>query len=89
MEIIQECKDKGVTVTCSKHGIYPATYYYWKKKLLVHSDLRHGNTRKNRSRIKALEKEVQALKLLLAEEKLQSRLKDELLEKKYPELRRS
>jgi len=32
--------------------------------------------------------EVETLKLLLAEEKLASRLKDDLLEKKYPELRK-
>lgn len=38
--------------------------------------------------IKKLEKENEALKLMLAEKELESRLKDDLLKKKYPELRK-
>jgi putative transposase len=37
---------------------------------------------------KKLEKENEALKLMLAEKELESRLKDDLLKKKYPELKK-
>ena len=39
-------------------------------------------------KIKKLEKENQALKILLAEKELESKLKDEMLKKKYPEWRK-
>ena len=39
-------------------------------------------------KIKKLEKENQALKILLAEKELESKLKDEMLKKKYPERRK-
>jgi putative transposase len=38
--------------------------------------------------IKKHEKENEALKLMLADKELESRLKDDLLKKKYPELRK-
>ena len=90
LKIISECQEKGVKLTCNKYGIYPGSYYYWKKQLLLRGEegLEHGNRKKDKSRIKVLEKELETLKLLLAEEKLKSRLKDDLLEKKYPELRK-
>jgi len=90
LRIIEECKLHGVKLTCSKYGIYTGAYYYWKKKLLVHGQQGlHGTySKQDKARLKTLEKEVQTLKLLLAEEKLQSRLKDDLLKKKYPELRK-
>jgi len=90
LKIISECKDKGVKVTCSKYGIYPGSYYYWKKQLLQNGEegLEHGNRKADRATIKTLKKELETLKLMLAEEQLKSRLKDELLQKKYPELRK-
>ena len=90
LQIIEECKSNGVINTCSKYGIYPGSYYYWKKQLLLNGDtgLDGSKRKKDKSRLKTLEKEVETLKLLLAEEKLASRLKDDLLEKKYPELRK-
>ena len=90
LQIIEECKAKGVKVTCSKYGIYPGSYYYWKKQLFQNGDsgLGHGNRKRDKSMIKTLKKEVETLKLLLAESELKSRLKDDLLVKKYPELRK-
>jgi len=90
LKIISECQESGVKTTCSKYGIYPGSYYYWKKQLLQNGEggLEHGNRKKDRSLIKTLKKEVETLKLLLAESELKSRLKDDLLEKKYPELRK-
>jgi len=90
LSILKEAKEKGVKVTLSKYDIYPATYYYWKKKLLVHGEdgLSHQTIKKQQSEIKRLSKENKALKLLLAEKELESKLKDELLKKKYPELKK-
>jgi len=90
LKIISECQEKGVKITCSKYGIYPGSYYYWKKQLLQNGEegLNHGNLKKDKSLIKTLKKEVETLKLLLAESELKSRLKDDLLQKKYPELRK-
>ncbi len=90
LAIINEAGLKGVKVTLSKYDLYPATYYYWKKKLIVHgeSGLNHRTLKDHESVIKRLEKENEALKILLAEKELAGKLKDELLKKKYPELRR-
>ena len=35
LAIIEEASKKGVKVTLAKYGLYPATFYYWKKKLLI------------------------------------------------------
>ena len=32
LQILQEASEKGVNATLNRHGIYPATYYNWKKK---------------------------------------------------------
>jgi len=90
LSIIEEAGINGVKVTLGKYDVYPATYYYWKKKLLVHgaSGLEHKTIKGQETEIKRLEKENETLKILLAEKELSGRLKDELLKKKYPELRR-
>lgn len=89
LAIIEEARTNGVKVTLEKYAIYPATYYYWKKKLTVYGEdgLNHASSRELAGKVKRLEKENEALKLLLAEHQLEGRLKDELLKKKYPELR--
>ncbi|MBK6883731.1 MAG: hypothetical protein IPH05_12445 [Flavobacteriales bacterium] len=33
MRIVQEAAEQGVKVTLDKYGLYPATYYDWKRKL--------------------------------------------------------
>lgn len=90
LSIIQEAVENGVKVTLDKYDLYPATYYYWKKKLLVEGPdgLNHRKIKDYQLEIKRLEKENQALKILLAEKELSGKLKDELLKKKYPELRK-
>jgi len=90
LAIIREAAEEGVKVTLAKYDLYPATYYYWKKKLLVHgeSGLDHQTVKQLQGRMKVLEKENEQLKLLLAEKELENRLKDELLKKKYPDLKR-
>ena len=84
LAIIKEASIHGVTVTLDKHGIYPASYYSWKNKYdqMGEEGFCHGMTPQHLKRIRDLEKENSALKLLLAEKELENRLKGELLKKK-------
>ncbi len=90
LSIIKESGINGVTKTLYKHGIYKATYYSWKKKfeLMGESGLDHSMSVQKLKRISELEQEIELLKQLLAEKQLESSLKDELLKKKYPKVRR-
>ena len=90
LEIIAEAGKEGVKITLAKYGLYPATYYYWKKKLLVYGEegLNHRTLKNQEREIKRLEKENESLKILLGEKELAGKLKDEMLKKKYPELRK-
>jgi putative transposase len=87
LAIINEAEQNGQKITLDKYDIYPSTYYYWKKKLLVYgeSGLNHRKMKDREQMIKKLEKENEALKILLGEKELEGKLKDELLKKKYPE----
>jgi putative transposase len=90
LAILEEGAKNGVKVTLAKYDLYPATYYYWKKKLIVYGEdgLNHMTLKEREVQIKKLEKENEQLKILLAEKELESKLKDEMLKKKYPELRK-
>ena len=85
LEILEEASVQGVQATLDKHGLYPTTFYSWKKKFetMGEAGFRHGMTPEHIKEIKRLEKENEQLKLLLAEKELEGRLKDELLKKKY------
>lgn len=85
LQIIKEASEQGVTSTLEKHGIYPATFYSWKKKFdtMGEDGFRHGITPAQIKEIKRLEKENELLKRLLAEKEMEGRLKDELIKKKY------
>lgn len=87
MQILKEARESGVKNTLDKYGIYPASYYSWKKKYeeMGEAGFKHGMTKKHRKEIKRLEKENDTLKRLLAEKELETRLQMELLKKKYPE----
>jgi len=90
LKILKEAKKEGVGVTLDKYGVYQATYYYWKKKFLVYGEegLDHRQQKGLHNQIKKLEEENKKLKELLGKKELESEIKDELLKKKYPELRR-
>lgn len=85
LQILKEASEQGVNATLNRHGIYPATYYNWKKKFeqMGEEGFRHGITPAHLKEMKALEKENELLKKLLAEKELEGHLKDELLKKKY------
>ena len=89
LKILKEANRQGVKVTLEKYDLYPATFYYWKKKYetMGAEGMDHGMTKERLRRIKQLEKEVAMLKEIVAEKELESKLKDELLKKKYPHLR--
>tara|TARA_R110002111_G_C5869168_1_gene361316 strand:+ start:371 stop:682 length:312 start_codon:yes stop_codon:yes gene_type:complete len=86
LKILEEAKKNGVQPTLDKFGIFPATYYSWKKKFetMVETGFRHGMTPGHLKEIRRLEKENELLKKLLAEKEIESHLKDDLLKKKYP-----
>ena len=86
LQIIKEASEQGVNVTLDKHGLYPATFYSWKRKFeqMGEEGFRHGITPAHLKEIKALQKENELLKKLFAEKELEGHLKDELLKKKYP-----
>ena len=90
LRILKEAKVKGVKKTLDKYNLYPATFYYWKKKLTIYGvdGLDHQVIKDKTAHIKKLEKENETLKILLAEKELEGKLKTELLKKKYPELRK-
>jgi len=91
LQLLKEASEKGVTVTLEKHGIYPATYYSWRKKFeqMGEAGFCHGITPKQIKEIKRLEKENELLKKLLAEKEIEGHLKSELLKKKYAWARKS
>lgn len=90
LQILKEASQNGVTLTLEKYGIYPATYYTWKQKYedMGEDGFRHGMTPDQLKEIKRLQKENQQLKELLITKELESKLKDELIKKKYAPVKR-
>ena len=86
LRILEESKMHGVKLTLEKHGIYPATFYGWRKKheQMGEEGFAHGITPAQIKEIRRLEKENELLKQIIAEKELEGKLKDELLKKKYP-----
>lgn len=86
LQIIKDASEIGVTAACEKHGVFPASYYSWKKKFyeMGVEGFKRGITPAHLKEIKRLEKENSLLKKLLAEKELEGQLKDELIKKKYP-----
>ena len=90
LHILEEAQRNGVKATLAKYNLYPGTYYSWKKKLIVYGEegLDHKRIKDFQKVVSDLEKENEQLKLLIAEKELEAKIKDELLKKKYPELRK-
>ena len=90
IKILKEASTKGIRNTLEKYSIYPATFYSWKKKFeqMGEEGFTHVMTKQRLARIKELEQENELLKQLLAEKAIESSLKDELLKKKYPKVKR-
>ena len=80
LAILKEASEQGVKITIEKHGIYPATYYSWRKKFkeMGEMGLDHGMNQDHLNRIRKLEKENQQLKELVAEKELVVRMHEEI-----------
>ena len=61
LKILKEASTQGVRETLEKYGVYPATYYSWKKKYeqMGESGFAQGMTKERLARIKELEQEVE------------------------------
>ena len=83
LSILHEAQLKGVKETLAKYGLYPATYYYWKRKHAIYgkSGLTHNNLKDQAKQIERLEQQNTQLKILLAEKELQLKTKDLLVKK--------
>ena len=83
LAILKEAGEHGVKVTLEKHGIYPATYYSWRKKFneMGEVGLDHGMNKQHLKRIRDLERENQQLKELVAEKELIVRMHQEVKKK--------
>ncbi len=87
LAILKEVKENGREVTLRKHGVYPSTYYSWRKKYELEGEQGFQDAarrKKDQHYINQLEDENSLLKQLLAERDLEIALRDELLKKKYP-----
>lgn len=81
LAILQEAREAGVKPTLEKYALYPATFYYWKNKFDDQgaAGLDHSSVKDRLKKVKELEKENKKLKELLAQEKLENALKNDLL----------
>ena len=84
LAILDEAETQGVAATLNKYGLYPATFYYLKKKVADagNEGLKHSMTKERLQEINRLNRENDMLKKILVEKELESKLKDELLAKK-------
>jgi len=87
LAILEEVEKGGLQETLRKHGVYPSTYYSWRKRYQASGEAgldQQARQRADRGRIRELEDEVSLLKELLANKEMELALRDELLKKKYP-----
>lgn len=84
-EILKGIQKMGVTAGLRFYNIGRTTYYEWLEKYNSSGleGLKDHRSITNEAEVRRLQKENQALKELLAEERLASKMKDELLKKKF------
>lgn len=84
LAILKEAEEEGPAKVCRKHGIYPSTYQYWKKKYESQGQegLKPQYVKRNDQELAKLKKENDQLKKLLAEKELALQLKEEMFKKK-------
>lgn len=91
LAILKEASIGGLQETLRKHGVYPSTYYSWRKQYQEWGDAgldAQARRGVDPHRVRELEDEVSLLKELLANKEMEIALRDELLKKKYPWARR-
>lgn len=84
-QILKDIQKMGVIAGLRYYNLGRSAYYDWLSKYNSSGleGLKDRRGQSNEALVKRLEKENQALKELLAEEKLASKMKDELLKKKF------
>lgn len=86
--ILKEASETSVKTVLEKYALYPGTFYYWKNKQHLSDQNPSSQEGKKQSKdLRRLEAENKKLKELLAQEKLENALKNDLLKKKYPHLK--
>jgi len=84
-KILLDIQSIGLVAGCRKHNLSKRLYYTWLDRYNA-SGLEGLEDRRGKNmdaQVKRLEKENRLLKELLAEKELESKLKDELLKKKF------
>ncbi len=83
LKVLREASLNGVKITLEKYGVYPATYYSWKKKLESEGEENFGKkvSEARTKELKRLEAENQKLKEIVAEKELMIRMLKELRKK--------
>jgi putative transposase len=90
-KILLDIQTLGVTVGCRKYVLSKRLYYDWlyRYNALGLEGLEDRRGKNMDAQVRRLEKENRMLKELLAEKELESRLKDELLKKKFGQQRKN
>lgn len=83
LAILEEARQKGVKATLEKHGLYPATYYYWKRNHTIYGEtgLNHKSKSEEQKRVKQLEAENAQLKVMLGEQALKEKMNSSYFKK--------
>lgn len=84
-KILLDIQVLGVIAGCRKYGLARTLYYEWLERYNVFGleGLEDRRGKYMNGEFKRLEKENKILKELLAEKEIESRMKDELLKKKF------
>ena len=82
LEILRETEQQGIEATLRKYNLARSLYYNWKNKFDRNGiDGLQAKYHKSDPRVKALEKENERLKRIIAKQALELEVKEELLKK--------
>lgn len=83
LQILHEAEQYGVEPTMQKYGLSSTIYYVWKEKFTSKGiEGLHEQYRRIDPELRALEKENERLRKIVAKQALEIEVKDELLKKK-------
>lgn len=82
LSILQEGENQGVEITCRKHNLSRSLYYRWRNMFNRHGhDGLSPKYHRVDPEVRALEKENERLKKIIARQALELEVKEELLKK--------
>ena len=84
-KMLMDIQTLGVVIGCRKYNLSRTLYYDWLERYNAHGleGLEDRRAKNMGAQLKRLEKENRILKELLADKELESKMKDELLKKKF------